>query len=372
MIAGLILLPILVYRAHARREASNNTLDRIILLLTTPIEKVLSSATQLVSDRWYSYVDLRTARAENIELRRSLVKLDQRVAQIEVLEQENQRLRTLLLLGDRNPALELLTATVIAYGHSPLERTISVDRGLNHGVRRGQAVLTEDGLVGRVQRVGYLGAEVLLIADERVSLDVVVARSRARGRLKGSGLWPTHQLQMLHVLRTEDVQVGDRVETSGLGGVFPKGIPVGLVSRSEASPDGQELLVEVTPHVDFTRIEQVLVVRGPEKTPEELTTPELLLPDELKPTTSTTTAVSAEQAVRVTIDGGLLDAGARIARDAAVSRADAAVPRPDAAVSRPPVVRPDAAVSPADAAVSPRDAAVSPRDAATTSTRSPP
>lgn len=292
IVAALILLPLLVYRAHARREPRNSWLDRGIIVLTSPLEKLLARATQLVSDRWYLYVDLREARQENIELRRSLLRLDQKIADSETLEEENQRLRRALELRDRNPGLELLAATVVAYGHSPIERTVRIDRGLVHGIRRGMAVIAEEGLIGRVQRTGFHAAEVLLIADERVSLDATIPRSRARGRLRGTGLWPDYRLEMLHVLRTDDIQVGDRVVTSGLGFVFPRGIPIGRVSRVHASPDGQELIVEVEPSIDLSRIEEVLVVKTSLERPGEVVTPELLLPDELRTSSTATAAVS--------------------------------------------------------------------------------
>jgi rod shape-determining protein MreC len=288
-VAALILFPLIVYRAQSRREAANTPLDSLVLALTSPLERVLFGATRFVSDRWHFYTDLRAAREENIQLRRSLITSDRKAAEAESLARENDRLRKMLDLRSRNPELDLMATSIVSFGHSPLERTVRIDRGLTHKIRPGMAVITEAGLVGRVQRVGFTSAEILLIADEKVSLDVLIARSRAHGRLRGSGLWPEYRLQMLHVLRTEDIVLGDHVVSSGLGGVFPKGVPIGVVSSVSASPDGQQLDVWVEPHVDLSRLEEVLVVRGPEPPKEELTTPELLLPEELKPTYGSTT-----------------------------------------------------------------------------------
>lgn len=299
VVATLLVLPLLVYRVQTERlSAPPNPLDRLVLLISAPIERLLAGAVDLVSDRWARYVDLRGARGDNIELRRRLMALDRRITEAEALEQENTRLRTLLDLRERNTKLRLIPATIIAVGHSPLEISARIDRGLSSGVQRGNAVISEAGLIGRVQRAGYGSAEVLLLADEKVSLEVMIPRSRARGRLQGAGLWPHYRLQLLQVLRTDDVVVGDRVVTSGIGGVFPRGIPVGQVSSVEALPDGQALAVRVQPSAELSRVEEVLVLSGIEEGPEPVITPELLLPPELQTSTTATAAGTATVSAR--------------------------------------------------------------------------
>lgn len=290
---GAVLVPLVMYTAHARQPEAMTPLDQVVLVLASPLERGLSWTVSAVSSTWAGYVDVRGARAENAVLRRQVQVLERERDARAGLEAENARLRTLLGLAEGNPALQLLAARVIAESPSPLERSVRIDRGLQHGVRRGMPVICDRGLVGRVQRVGYGYAVVSLIADEKVSLDVVLGRSRVHGRLQGAGLWPVSRLDVLHVLRTEDVRIGDVVLTSGLAGVFPEDVPVALVSKVDSSPGGQELLIEVTPLVDFGRLEDVAVVVGPSRPGEPMITPEELLPVELQRTSTTSTATAA-------------------------------------------------------------------------------
>lgn len=288
-----VLLPVVVYRAHAVRDGAHNPFDRLVLFASAPIERFLSGMVVSVSTAWSSYVDVRGARAENIELRRRLLEAGRAAASLEGLEAENRRLRLSLELSERNPELHLLAASVVALSASPAEQIVRVDRGLSHGARRGMAVISPGGLVGRIQRIGYGYSEILLISDEKASLDVMIGRTRVRGRLKGAGLWPEVSLKVLHVLRTEDVRAGDVVLCSGLSGLYPRGVVVGRVKKVDASPDGQELLVEVTPAVDFSRLEDVQIVLGPGAPGEPVATPEILLPPALLPG-ATDTASAAE------------------------------------------------------------------------------
>ncbi len=288
-----VLLPVVVYRAHAAREGAHNPLDRLVLFVSAPVERFLSSMVVSVATGWSSYVDVRGARGENIELRRKLLEAGRQAASLEGLEAENRRLRLALELSEKNPELHLLAASVVALSASPAEQIVRVDRGLSHGARRGMAVISPAGLVGRIQRIGYGYSEILLISDEKASLDVMIGRTRVRGRLKGAGLWPEVSLKVLHVLRTEDVRAGDVVLCSGLSGLYPRGVVVGRVKKVDASPDGQELQVEVSPSVDFSRLEDVQIVLGPGAPGEPLATPEILLPPALLPG-GTDTATPAE------------------------------------------------------------------------------
>lgn len=288
-----VLLPVVVYRAHATREGAHNPFDRLVLFASAPVERFLSGMVVSVATAWSSYVDVRGARAENIELRRRLLEAGRAAASLEGLEAENRRLRLALELSEKNPELHLLAASVVALSASPAEQIVRVDRGLSHGARRGMAVISPGGLVGRIQRIGYGYSEVLLISDEKASLDVMIGRTRVRGRLKGAGLWPEVSLKVLHVLRTEDVRPEDVVLCSGLSGLYPRGVVVGRVKKVDASPDGQELLVEVTPSVDFSRLEDLQIVLGPGAPGEPMATPEILLPPALLPG-ATDTASAAE------------------------------------------------------------------------------
>lgn len=284
----LLLVPLVIYRANARQVADANPLEKLILTLSSPIERSLAFGVEFVSDSYARYLDVIGARAENIQLRREVARMSVDVQRSAALELENERLRRLLDIRARNPSLPMVAGTVVAAGRSPFSRTVRVDRGQVHGVTRGAPVLSEDGLVGRVQRVGFVSCEVVLVTDERISVDVTLARSRARGRLRGARSGSTFGLRVRGLLRTDDVRPGDLVLTSGLSGVFPHGLVVGRVGRVETGAGAQEPLVEVQAAVDFDRLDEVLIVLGHEGEGEPLFTPVELLPAELRPAASST------------------------------------------------------------------------------------
>ena len=305
-----LLLPLLVYRANAIRPADANLLDRLVLVVTAPLEGWLSAATSFASDTFDRYLDVFNAREENVSLRRSLAAAERERDRLSNLVDENQELRRLLSLRELNPDAQLVAAQVIGAGTSPLSRTIDIDRGSLDGVRRGATVLGGQGLVGIVRRVGWSSAEVQLIADEKIAFRAAVARTRAKGRVKGQGYAAAFRLNLGEVLRSDDLALGDRVETSGLDGVFPKGVPVGVVVAIDDDPAAQHRSATLEPYVDFARLEAVTVLVVPPKK-AELATPEPLLPPSL----------------RSDFDGGLTFSDAGVAEDSSLPKAPRSAPR---------------------------------------------
>ncbi len=281
-VVGLVILvPLVVYRANARQVSDANPLEKLVLTLTSPIERALSFGVGAVSDTYAHYVDAIGARAENIELRQKMRKMSVESERARGLELENFRLRRLLAIEDQNPTLTMVAAKVVAAGRSPFSRTVRLDRGQLDGIVRGAPVLSESGLVGRVQRVAFRSSEVVLLTDERVSVDVALARSGARGRLRGGRSGEVFGIKIRGLLRTDDVRVGDLVVTSGLAGIFPRAMVVGRVSRAETNPGAQEPQVDVAPEVDFDRLDDVLVILGHKGEGDPVFTPPELLPPEL-------------------------------------------------------------------------------------------
>ena len=185
-----------MYRANARRSGRFNTLDRIVLFTTTPLNRLMASLTGTLSDAWYGYVDLRSARLQSVDLRRQLTVLARERDRLEFLGEENERLRELLKLAESNPDAQLVTATVIGAGSALDRRTLTLDVGATDGVPRGAPVLAGQGLVGVVHRVAWTSCEVLLVADPRLTVMAHVVRNRARGRIAGAGAPPVHTLEV--------------------------------------------------------------------------------------------------------------------------------------------------------------------------------
>ena len=167
------------------------------------------------------------------------------------LAAENERLRDLLKLTP-DPALSFVSARVIANsGGGSWQRNVLVNAGRREGVARGQAAITGEGLVGRIAEVGEGASRVLLLTDNNSHIPVLVESSRERAVLAGDN---SEQPRLLYVPARSSIRVGDRITTSGHGGVFPPGIPVGVV----ASVDNG--IVRVEPYTELSRVDFVRIV----------------------------------------------------------------------------------------------------------------
>ncbi|MFZ0889880.1 MAG: rod shape-determining protein MreC [Candidatus Binataceae bacterium] len=203
-----------------------------------------------------NYLDLVGVRRENSRLRAQLARLGAERTRAVELEAENRRLSELL---DLKEALGLgaVAADVIGSDASGLSRTLIVAQGSEAGLKPGMAVLSGEGVVGKIIAVSHYAARVLLIDDHNSALDAFDQRSRARGIIAGV---VDDGLTMKYVDRADDIKEGDVAVTSGLDGIFPRGLLVGHVSGVRREGPGLFLTVEIKPAVDFRRLEQVLVV----------------------------------------------------------------------------------------------------------------
>jgi rod shape-determining protein MreC len=243
--------------------------------VTVPVQKAVSMPLSWVRGRYSRYVDLVDLRAENELLR----------TRVASLEEENLQYREALVAGGRLERIvamrddfesPLQPAEVVGQDVSPWFRSVLIDRGRKHEVRSGMPMVTDRGVVGLVTATSPHASRAMLILDRQSAVDGIVQRSRARGIVRGTG---SGRLEFVFVVRGDDVRVGDVVITSGVGGVYPKGLRVGEVSAIEVNEDRLLHTAAVEPAVDFERLEQVFVLlrRGPIM--------ELLHPDQTGPTT---------------------------------------------------------------------------------------
>ena len=242
-----------------RTPVRGDRLGRLFLEIMAPFQRATSAVGDAISGTWRAVGDIFQAHAENAALRARIRVLEERLDRVEEVERENGRLRTLLdfrqtLQGD------VLTARIIGRDATGLSRTLTIDRGEADGLARGAAVLAPEGVVGQVFLMSAHAARVLLIADHNSGVDALVQRTRARGIVQGT---VDGSCALKYVKRTEDVHVGDDLVTSGLDGIFPKGLPIGRVTAVDKRGQGLFQSAEVVPRVDFDRLEEVLVTRGP-------------------------------------------------------------------------------------------------------------
>ncbi len=219
---------------------------------------------QVLSHRTKGYARLQ---GENTDLRRQLGEISSRVAQAGELERENRNFRTMLDFKNRSE-LKLIPAKVIARDPSSWWSSVLVDRGSSDGITRDQPVLTVEGLVGKVIEVMQNNARVLLLVDENCKVSGWLKETGYYGIVQGNILsgGAGAPCRMLFVDRFAALKENDKVLTSGLGGIFPKGILIGTVTAVAPSSDSRKTTLYqelyVAPAVDLARIDEVFIGVG--------------------------------------------------------------------------------------------------------------
>ncbi len=256
IVSALLLYPFGSFLTTGRRGREPNFVDRAFIGVSAPLQRGLIGLIDGVKFVVFGYLDLREVRQENERLRVETLQLRAAVQALGETRAENERLRTLLAYAEAQPGPEIPARVV---GVNPVAKLLSVriNRGESDGVFQGMSVVTPDGIVGQVVRATGGWADVKLVTDPESRVAVRVQRSRARGTAAGLGKGP---LRLENMLRTEDIQEGDLIITSGTDGVYPPGLVVGKVTRLEKKEHGMFLEGDLQPAVDTTRMEEVLVV----------------------------------------------------------------------------------------------------------------
>ena len=276
VVPALILLSSLIWISNSREEKDRNVLDRAVVTLTAPFQSAVTWMIGGVKHVWYGYFYFVGLQDSQEALLKENDVLRGQLADLWETQNENDRLRKMLEFEKETPG-KLLAASVIGADSASFAKSLRINRGSRHGVQRNMAVVTPSGVLGRVSEVSAFYADVQLITDGRSAVPVRVQRTRAQGVLEGLGQGLCH---LKYVSRAEDVQTGDVVITSGLGGIFPHGLVVGTVVSVDKKDFGVLQDVEVRPAADFARLpEEVLVVVENPTAPE----PEAVTADESAP-----------------------------------------------------------------------------------------
>lgn len=252
-----LLLVFTVLSLSLKGSPALRKVQGLVVSMTAPglegLEYVGRSAKQL----WLGYFYLIGVQRQNAELQRHLEEYKQREVQFQEAEQALTRLETLLDLK-RQVALPVIGARVIAYDPTLWSRCAIINQGQVQGVKEGLPVLAPQGIVGRIVGIYPEYSKVMLIVDRKSSADAMVQRTRIRGMLKGKG---GNRCSLEFVPKSADVQVGDLVLASGLVGLYPKGLVFGKVTAANKKNPGVFQEIEVTPNVDLSTLEEVLVVK---------------------------------------------------------------------------------------------------------------
>ncbi|HTP44619.1 MAG TPA: rod shape-determining protein MreC [Terriglobales bacterium] len=255
LLAALILAQVLLLAFQIKRENNVRLVRYWAVQALTPVERAGTWSFSRISGLWSGYIGLRNARSENARLQKELDELRMRNRELESQAAEGQRLAALLSFRSAHPEASMLAAEVIGASADPTSHTLFINRGERDHVRRNLAVITPEGIVGKIVEVFPSSAQVLLINDKDSGVGALFATTRTHGVVKGSG---DPNPRMDYIVNDEKVQAGDKILTSGEDHIFPKDLPVGIVESAKPGSPFQTIWIQPAARLD--RLEEVLVL----------------------------------------------------------------------------------------------------------------
>jgi rod shape-determining protein MreC len=253
---SLIIITALFILLYNLRHPSPGLIRKMALEMVSPLETAINLPLQGLSDVWKRYIFLVGREENNKRLREQNSQLLDELIKYREGYQEGIRLQKILKLRDSLP-FSTLAARVVGRNPSSIFKMILINRGERDGLRAGLPVMAVPGLVGRILETSWHVSRVLLLIDENSNIDALLQESRAQGILQGAS---SSGCNLKYVSKTMDVKVGEVVISSGLGGVFPKGLPLGVVTSVSKKEADLFQRINVAPFMNPAGIEEVLVI----------------------------------------------------------------------------------------------------------------
>lgn len=254
---GAVVLHLILISAQVNTTAGIPFIQVATFGVFSEVQRWTMAGFNSVRGLWTGYVGLRDVHAENERLTREMQTLQVQLQAERAQARQTDGLRQLLELRQRS-GLETVAAEIIAAGADPEFRDMTIDKGSSHGLQPDMAVISPAGVVGRVILPSARAAKVQMLIDRNAAAGALIERTRVQGIVVGQG----DALLMKYVPGTADVKPGDLVVTSGIDRVYPKGFVIGTVEAVDRGP-GTYHEIAVRPAVDFSRLEEVLVVLTP-------------------------------------------------------------------------------------------------------------
>ncbi len=257
-----LLVAMILLSASSRQPGRGGAMSSLVMEVAGPVERLMTSSARGVERFWGRYLARVGVSRENEKLRAMVADQGRQLSLAAEYKASNDRLSSLLGLRQAYPHLLMKPAYVLAWDPGPWYHSLIISVGAGDGLAVDQAVIHPQGIVGRVVEVTPNYARVLLATDFHSSIDAFIQRTRAVGILSGQGGRP---MSLKYIRKEEDVRPGDAVVTSGLDGLFPRGLTLGTVSRVDRHGPDLFMVIEVNPQVPFDRLEEVMVVvnQGP-------------------------------------------------------------------------------------------------------------
>ena len=259
-----LLFVLMSLSSRTRYIGETRTLfERTVMTIFSPVPKAVNWVGGSAEDMYHGYLDMRRAVGENLDLRRKVAALTTENVKLRQTESDLRRLRNLLHYSEQFN-METSLAQTIMIDTSGRFKAVIIDRGSGDGVEVNDAIVNANGLIGRVVLTTPDMAKVQLVTDNNSAIGALIERTRRQGVIRGDG---TGTVELHDVPALADVNRGDRVLTAGIDGIYPKGIPVGVVVRAEQGPNLFKN-IDVRPLVDFGKIEEVIVIHTRKIPPE--------------------------------------------------------------------------------------------------------
>lgn len=255
LLAIVLLLQVLLLAFQIKSERDVRLVRVWAAELLTPIQKVATWTLSGLGGGWHNYIGLRHLRQENDQLHGEVDSLRLRNRELESRALEADRLAALLHFRDTHTEAPMLFAQVIGASADSTSRIVFINRGERDHLKRNFAVITPDGVVGKIVEVTANSAQVLLISDKDSGVGALFTETRTQGVVKGTG---EPQLHMDYVSNEEKVRVGEAIVTSGEDRIFPKDLPLATVT--EAKPGNPFQKIDVKPVARLDRLEEVIVL----------------------------------------------------------------------------------------------------------------
>ncbi len=234
---------------------------RIVSFVTTPVQRVATGISNFFSHGLSYFTDFDALQAENEELKRQIREMEQTVRDAELALEENAQLRQQAGQPERMRELTTINAEVIARNPGDWATTLTLDKGSNHGVELGDLVTTVDGMAGYVSELYSNTCEITTVIDVEMQCGALITRTRETAIAEGDyDLMADGNLRLSYLTEDTNVVIGDTVETSGRGGVFPKGVMIGTVESVLPESNGISYYAVIRPFVDVDTISSVSIV----------------------------------------------------------------------------------------------------------------
>ena len=262
LIGGAVVAALCVLSAlYSGITGNPSPVTRVVRFVTTPVQRAASGIGGFFGKGLSYFTDFDALQAENEELRRQLREMEQTVRDAELALEENARLRQQAGQPERQRDLTTVEAEVIARNPGDWATTLTLDKGSNHGVEMGDLVTTVDGMAGYVSELYANTCEITTVIDVEMQCGALITRTRETAIAEGDyDLMADGNLRLSYLTEDSSVVIGDTVETSGRGGVFPKGVMIGTVESVLPESTGISYYAVIRPFVDVDTISSVSIV----------------------------------------------------------------------------------------------------------------